>query len=64
MVNLTSGTFHHCIKGSHWGSNRDSNLSSANLQPFFGVGDEIDKVNGNLGVKQNNIILGYLYYFF
>ena len=27
------------------------------------MGNEIDKVDGDLGVKQNNTILDYLYYF-
>ena len=63
MVNLASGAFHHCIKGPCWGPDRDSSLSSVNPQPSFGVGNETDKVDGNLGVKQNNTILCYLYYF-
>ena len=63
MVNLASGIFHHCIKEPCWGSDRDLSLSSANFQPSFGVGDEMDKVDGNLGVKQNDTILDYLYYF-
>ena len=63
MVNLASGAFHHCIKGPCWGPDRDLSLSSTNLQPSFGVGDETDKVDGNLGIKQNNTILDYLYYF-
>ena len=63
MVNLASGAFHHCIKGPHWGPDRDSSLSSTNPQPFFGVGDKLNKVDGDLGIKQNNIILSYLYYF-
>ena len=63
MVNLASGAFHHFIKGPHWGLNRNSSLSIANPQPPLGVGDEMDKVNGDLGVNQNNTILGYLNYF-
>ena len=63
MVNLASGTFHHCIKGPYWGLNRNSSLSGTNLQPPLGVGNEMDKVDENLGVKQNNTILGYLNYF-
>ena len=63
MVNLASGTFHHCIKGPHWSLDRDSSLSNVNLQPFFGVGNKTNKVDGDLCVKQNNTILDYLYYF-
>ena len=63
MVNLASGTFYHFVKGPCWGSDRDSSLSITNPQPFLGVGDEMNKVDGNLGVKQNNTILSYLYYF-
>ena len=63
MVNLASGAFHHFIKGPRWGPNRNSSLSITNSQPLLGVGDETDKVNGNLGVNQNNTILGYLNYF-
>ena len=63
MVNLASGVFHHFIKGPHWGPNRNSSLSITNPQPPLGVGDETDKVNGDLGVNQNNTILDYLNYF-
>ena len=63
MVNLTSGTFYHCVKGPCWGSDRDLSLSIADLQPFFDVGNEMNKVDGNLSVKQNDTILSYLYYF-
>ena len=63
MVNLVSGTFHHFIKGPCWGPNRNSSLRITNPQPLLGVGDEMDKVNGDLGVNQNNTILGYLNYF-
>ena len=63
MVNLASGAFHHFIKGPCWGPNRNLSLSIANPQPLLGVGDETDKVNGNLDVNQNNTILGYLNYF-
>ena len=63
MVNLASGTFHHFIKGPHWGPNRNSSLSITNPQPPLGVGDKMDKINGNLGVNQNNTILDYLNYF-
>ena len=63
MVNLASGAFHHFIKGPRWGPNRNSSLSIANPQPPLGVGDETDKVNGDLVVNQNNTILNYLNYF-
>ena len=63
MVNLAGGAFYHCVKRSCWGSDRDTSLSSTDFQSFLGVGDEIDKVDGDLGVKQNNTILSYLYYF-
>ena len=63
MINLTSRTFYHCVKRPCWGLDRDLSLSSADLQPSLGVGNEIDKVDGDLGVKQNNTILSYLYYF-
>ena len=63
MVNLASEAFYHFVKGPHWGSDRDSSLSIADLQPSLGVGNEMDKVDGDLGVKQNNTILSYLYYF-
>ena len=63
MVNLTSGAFHHFIKRPHWGPNRNSSLSIANPQPPLDVGNETDKVNEDLGINQNNTILGYLNYF-
>ena len=63
MVNLASVAFHHFIKGPYWGPNKHSGLSITNPQPPLGVGDETDKVNGNLVVNQNNTILGYLNYF-
>ena len=63
MVNLTSVTFYHCVKGSCWSSDRDLSLSSIDPQPSFGMGNETNKVDGDLAVKQNNTILNYLYYF-
>ena len=63
MVNLAGGAFYHCIKRPHWGPDRDMNLNSTDSQPFLGIGNEMDKVDGDLGVKQNNTILSYLYYF-
>ena len=60
---MASGAFHHFIKRPHWSPNRNSSLSITNPQPFLGVGDEMDKVNGDLGVNQNNTILSYLNYF-
>ena len=60
---MASGAFYHCIKRPHWGPDRDTSLSSTDPQPFFGVGNKPDKVDGDLGVKQNNTILDYLYYF-
>ena len=63
MVNLAGGAFYHCVKRPCWGLNRDTSLSSTDSQPFLGVGNETNKVDGDLGVKQNNTILSYLYYF-
>ena len=63
MVNLAGGAFYHCVKRPHWGPDKDMSLSSTDPQPSLGVGDETDKVDGDLGVKQNNTILSYLYYF-